>query len=96
MKKNEMEIWSSPVLDCYNEKFVEDCYIDSYSGIAQGKSFGLQVTVVSKPRFFLKPEVGFMVTICIFETPTDLHLYVKEMGEDKFIELYYSTRSHIN
>ncbi len=90
MNRMGVEIWKSPIVEQYSEKFVEDCYIDAYSEFAKGRSFSMQLSVAAKPRFFLKPVTGFMITVCIFDNPLDLHSFVQQGGEDKFVEVFYS------
>lgn len=79
----EPVIFRSGVVVDYSEKFVEDCYVDAYCEFAQGKSFCIEVVVM--------PEGGFQCRVIIFENPYMMKEFIGNYGEEKLIEIFYSS-----
>ncbi len=88
-QKSNPRVFISAVTEHYNDKVIEDAYIDAYSNLANGKSFCVEVSVVPVYGFFHKTTIGFECVVSVFETPQDLFDYSTERGE-KVIEQFYS------
>ncbi len=89
-----VKVWESGGMRDYSEKFVEDCYVDAYTGFGKGKSFSLEVVTalvnVVDVDFRVTKSVEFRVVVRVFDSARDLMEFIESHGADKIIEAYYA------